>query len=86
MGIDIRYSMEMGWMSADTGERILETISRLGLPLTHTNENEDLLVGLEEFREHLGGRLCIASLRDIGDPFDLSEIDAEVMKRVLASA
>ena len=31
--------------------------------------------GLEEFRQHLGGRLTITMLRGVGDPIDVHEID-----------
>jgi 3-dehydroquinate synthase len=40
-----------------------------------------VLRGLEEFREHLGGRLTIMLLRGIGDAFDVHEIRPEVMIR-----
>ena len=38
-----------------------------------------ILAGLDEFREHLGGRLTIMLLRAIGVPFDAHEIDKGVM-------
>ena len=34
-----------------------------------------LLEGLEEFREHLGGRLAITLLRDIGVGFEVNEMN-----------
>ena len=41
--------------------------SGLGFELFHPDlQREELLLGLEEFREHLGGRLAITLLRDIG--------------------
>ncbi len=40
-----------------------------------------MLHGLEEFREHLGGSLTIMLLRGIGQPFDVHEIDRDVMIR-----
>ena len=40
-----------------------------------------VLRGLEEFREHLGGELTIMLLRGIGQPFDVHEIDPDVMIR-----
>jgi|SaaInlStandDraft_1057018.scaffolds.fasta_scaffold05290_4 3-dehydroquinate synthase len=84
LGIDIRYGMEMGWLPEEEGERIIETIAQLGLPLSDKLVTDELLEGLEEFREHLGGKLCIASIRRVGEPFDLFEVDDEVMKRVLS--
>jgi 3-dehydroquinate synthase len=45
----------------------------------------ELLLGLEEFREHLGGNLCISMLTGIGSSQDVSEIDMEVMEEVLGA-
>ena len=41
--------------------------------------------GLEEFREHLGGRLTILMLRAIGEPFDVHEIHLRRMRDALES-
>jgi 3-dehydroquinate synthase len=35
---------------------------------------------LTEFREHLGGELTIILLRDIGNPIEVHDIQAEKMK------
>ena len=34
-----------------------------------------VIEGLEEFREHLGGRLTITLLRSIGDGFEINEMN-----------
>jgi len=39
-----------------------------------------VLKGLEEFREHLGGRLTITLLRDIGHGFEANEIHQPTMR------
>ena len=39
-----------------------------------------LMQGLEEFRQHLGGRLTITMLRDVGDPINVHEIDEDAMQ------
>jgi len=41
----------------------------------------NVLRGLDEFREHLGGALTILMLRSIGAPFDVHEIRRDVMIR-----
>jgi 3-dehydroquinate synthase len=38
------------------------------------------MAGLEEFRQHLGGRLTITMLRAVGDPIDVHEIDPDAMR------
>ena len=35
---------------------------------------EDIFVGIEQFREHLGGALTLTLVRDPGVPFDIHEI------------
>jgi 3-dehydroquinate synthase len=42
-----------------------------------------VIAGLEEFREHLGGRLTITLLRGIGSSVDVHEIDGEVLARAM---
>ena len=38
-----------------------------------------MLKGLEEFREHLGGRLTITLLRDIGHGFEVNAVHQPTM-------
>uniref|UniRef100_UPI003B59DCE6 hypothetical protein n=1 Tax=Shewanella gaetbuli TaxID=220752 RepID=UPI003B59DCE6 len=40
---------------------------------------------LEEFREHLGGALCITLLTDIGAAMEVNHIDYELMQSCLQS-
>jgi 3-dehydroquinate synthase len=61
--------------------RIINVFLELGLPIyARELENRNLLTGLEEFREHLGGELTILLLRDIGAPEEVHEIDAGKMR------
>jgi len=39
---------------------------------------------LEEFREHLGGELCITLLTDIGKRIEVNDIQVDVMSRCVA--
>ena len=38
-------------------------------------------MGLEEFREHLGGELTIMLLEKIGQGIEVHEIDPEILKK-----
>ena len=38
-----------------------------------------VLEGLTEFREHLGGKLHISLIRDIGDSFEVTEMDDRLL-------
>jgi len=85
IALDSTYSHLSGFLAEGDWRRILALLSRLGLPvyapeLTHRiGAQPAILAGLDEFREHLGGRLTIMLLRAIGVPFDAHEIDKGVM-------
>jgi hypothetical protein len=38
-----------------------------------------ILAGMEEFREHLGGRLAITLIDGVGSPFEVHEMDGDVV-------
>ena len=38
-----------------------------------------LMNGLEEFRQHLGGRLTLTMLRNVGEPVEVHDIDTDAM-------
>ena len=65
--------------------KVCECLATLGMPLWHEalHPIDRLMQGLEEFRQHLGGRLTITMLRGIGDPINVHEIDSEVMKAAI---
>ena len=77
VAIDTLYSVLDGRLSEEDGEFVIATLESLGLPVYHEtlNETEGILEGLEEFREHLGGRLTITLLNSIGSPTDVHEMD-----------
>jgi 3-dehydroquinate synthase len=90
LALDTTYSYAAGFLSEAEWRRILSLLLALGLDvhapeLSHCLEDEHnpgcVLRGLDEFREHLGGRLTIMLLRGIGDPFDVHEIHRDVMIR-----
>jgi len=42
-------------------------------------QDSPILIGLNEFREHLGGQLTIMLLRDIGKGEEVHEIDTDLL-------
>jgi 3-dehydroquinate synthase len=84
--LDCRYSNLKGWLSDADHARIRACIAALGLPTRHAlfGEIDQLLAGLEEFREHLGGRLTVTMLRDIGHGFEVHELDHALVRRAAA--
>jgi|TARA_B110000438_G_scaffold300882_1_gene354345 3-dehydroquinate synthase len=86
MAVDVLYSQRMGFLSERIAERILSLIERLGFTLyagelseLNCQGSSKIIEGLEEFREHLGGRLTITLLRGIGASFEVHEMDAAVV-------
>ena len=63
--------------------RILDVLVKLGFELYHSklaeNDKINLRNGLQEFREHLGGRLTIMLLERIGKGVEVHELDPEVI-------
>jgi 3-dehydroquinate synthase len=86
IALDVIYARRMGFLDATGAERVLSLIENLGFEL-YANEllhadSEGALVllkGLEEFREHLGGRLTITLLADIGRGFEVHEMHASTV-------
>jgi len=81
IALDTVYCHRMGLLERTVMEQILSLLEELGFELyanelLHTDEsgNLQIIVGLEEFREHLGGDLTITLLRGIGEGFETHEI------------
>ncbi len=87
LAIDCGYSRLVHGFPADAERRVLRCPSGLRLPLRHPAlaDADGLMRGLEEFRQHLGGRLTVTLLRDVGQPVDVHEVDPAAMRRAIAS-
>lgn len=82
--LDSAYSYLVGRLDKTAFERIVDVMTRLGLPITHPLLSDDrLIAGLEEFREHLGGRLNITLLEEIGRGVDVHEVDLGILRRAI---
>lgn len=82
MAMDTRYSVMAGLLSPNQSERIISLLQTLGFRLWEDEllsrdemGNLEVLQGLREFREHLGGTLHITLLRDIGEGVEVNEMD-----------
>lgn len=88
MALDILYSVNMAYLDPSVADAILDLLERIGfrlwdrLLIERDGRGELVLVeGLREFREHLGGELHVTLLRDVGETFDVSEIDDDVLSQ-----
>ena len=85
VAIDTIYSsLKFGFPEQDM-RAVCGCLSSLGIKLWHEDlaPTERLMQGLEEFRQHLGGRLTITMLRGVGDPIDVHEIDHDAMRHAI---
>ena len=85
IALDTVYSKLCGLLEESACRRVLDTLRGLDLPIHHDllNDSATLLAGLQEFREHLGGRLTITLLKDIGDAVDVHEMDDQLILRAI---
>ena len=81
VALDTVYSsLACGLPTADA-RRVLQCLSDFGFAydIPELRETDVLYRGLEEFRQHLGGRLTLTMLNGIGDALEIHEVDRERM-------
>ncbi len=82
IALDSIYSERLGMLGSTELYRILVALEDLGFDLRHRALRElDILVALSDFREHLGGQLCVTILDSIGRGVETHEIDAGLMEK-----
>jgi 3-dehydroquinate synthase len=81
VALDTLYSSKVLGLPQEDAQRVLQCLADLGLPLHHPalDDTEHLFRGLEEFRQHLGGRLTLTMLRGVGNPVDVHEVERAPM-------
>ncbi len=85
VAVDCIYSsLECGLPEEDAWQ-VLYCLKDLGLPLYHPtlNETPALFAGLEEFRQHLGGRLTLTMLRGLGEPLEIHAVNHSRMEEAI---
>tara|TARA_A100001011_G_scaffold121170_1_gene127930 strand:+ start:18282 stop:19433 length:1152 start_codon:yes stop_codon:yes gene_type:complete len=87
MALDVTYSNMIGLLSDKNLFRILNVLEEIGfdikIPIQTNNEMEKLLSGIQEFREHLGGKLTITLIKNIGSKIDVNNIDLKIMRNAI---
>lgn len=85
IALDSVYSVLSGRLDQKNAERIMRLLLKIGLPITHPlmamEANNPVLAGLQEFREHLGGRLTIMLLNAIGKGEEVHEMDPALIHK-----
>lgn len=87
IAVDTAYSQRMGWISEQDCERVLTLLEQLGLPCYHPalqwlDQTGVPVVerGLDEFREHLGGKLSVTYLRNIGVGLTVHDVNLGIVR------
>ena len=90
LALDTVYSRKKGLLSEEAASRILAVLNGLGLETYHPaldwtdkTGSRRVLAGLDEFREHLGGRLTVLLLEDIGKGIDIHEFDLALLNEAV---
>lgn len=84
IALDSVYSYVSGRLTEGDAKNIITLLKNLGFAVTHPlmeikDENSAILKGLNEFREHLGGKLTIMLLQAIGKGEEVHELDAKLL-------
>jgi 3-dehydroquinate synthase len=85
VAIDAVYSsLALGFPGREV-DRVLLCLRQLGLPLGHPvlRDKDGLFAGLEEFRQHLGGRLTLTMLLGVGRPVEVHQVDDRLMRAAI---
>jgi len=84
LAADVLYCAKVGLLKEEAAERVLDLLQALGFetyhPLLHAkndNGGSIILDGLEEFREHLGGKLTITLIQALGQGVEVHRMDNE---------
>lgn len=91
IALDSYYAMRKNLISKVEMDRIVNGLIESGLPVwdklierRSDNGRLDVLKGLEQFREHLGGELTITLPQSIGSKCEVHEMDADIVEDGIA--
>jgi 3-dehydroquinate synthase len=81
IALDTYYSHARGMIQAGARDRVLTLLEDVGFALQDEGLGRlDVATALADFREHLGGDLCITLLADLGQGIEVREIDVDLMR------
>ena len=85
VAVDTVYSSLVHGFPREDADRVLNALVALGLSLDHPalHDTWSLFRGLEEFRQHLGGRLTLTMLASVGHKLDVHEVDRPKMLQAI---
>lgn len=88
IAVDTYYARETGHIDDDGFWMIIGALTRAGLPIYHPclqERKEDgtlrILDGLRDFREHLGGILCVTLPSPVGKKTEIHQVDPSLVEQ-----
>lgn len=88
--LDTLYAVRQGWLQAEIAERLYRGLTQSGLVLWDelllrraADGSLEILQGLRDFREHLGGELCVTFPNGLGRRREVNEIDPSLVEEAL---
>jgi len=82
IALDAIYAVDQGWLSVRDADRLINALQTCGLPVWHDALDRtvdggrlEILGGLEDFQEHLGGELCVTYPGPLGARREMNEVD-----------
>lgn len=90
VALDSIYAGLKGWLAPEEVQAVTEGLQAAGFVLWHATlarREADgrlaLLRGLEDFREHLGGELCVTMPDGLGRKFEVHELDPALVEEAV---
>lgn len=84
VALDTLYSQEVLGLDRMDAMKAVTALLDLGLPIYDPFlESKELFDGLEEFRQHLGGKLTLTMIRGVGSPISIHSVDDGAMRRAI---
>ncbi len=90
IALDSVYAWKKGLLSEGNAIKILNLLESLNLPiyaqeltLRGADGVRSVLTGLRQFKEHLGGALCITLPTDIGAKVEVNEMDLAILDQAI---
>ncbi len=90
VALDLLYAVEIGRIARAEADSVITGLAACGfrlwdevLDLRDANGRRQVLAGLQQFREHLGGELTLAMPDGLGKRADVNEFDEERFERAI---
>jgi 3-dehydroquinate synthase len=91
IALDLIYASLAGMIAQAEAETIVNAMKHAGLPVWHdaltvctqSHATPDILAGIDEFREHLGGQLHVTFPAPVGRRIEVTDVNRQTMMRAI---